>query len=117
MKVSVLFPVFNTKEKYLRKAIEIVSRNLCKKEIRDLIYTTNSIESFNGNMRKYTKNKPTFPSEESLAKSLFLGILKVEKKRVTKVQSWGIIYSQLTILFSDRLANFGSLLCPSYTKS
>ena len=48
-------------------------------------------------MRKYTKNKPTFPSEESLAKSLFLGILKVEKKWTSKVQNWGIIYSQLTI--------------------
>ena len=52
-------------------------------------------------MRKYTKNKPTFPSEETLAKSLFLGILKVEKKWTTKVQNWGIIYSQLTILFAD----------------
>ncbi len=79
-------------------------------EIRRLIYTTNPIESVNRNMRKYTKNKPTFPSEESLAKSLFLGILKVEKKWTTKVQNWGIIYSQLTILFSDRLANYGSSL-------
>lgn len=52
-------------------------------------------------MRKYTKNKPTFPSEEALAKRLFLGILKVEKKWTTKVQNWGIIYSQLTILFAD----------------
>ena len=79
-------------------------------EIRRLIYTTNPIESFNRNMRKYTKNKPTFQSEESLAKSLFLGILKVEKKWTTKVQNWGIIYSQLTILFADRLSNCGSIL-------
>ena len=61
-------------------------------------------------MRKYTKNKPTFPIEESLAKSLFLGILKVEKKWTTKVQNGGIIYSQLTILFADRLPNCGSIL-------
>ena len=79
-------------------------------EIRRLIYTTNPIESFNRNMRKYTKNKPTFQSEESLAKSLFLGILKVEKKWTSKVQNWGIIYSQLTILFADRLSNCGSIL-------
>ena len=43
-------------------------------------------------------------------KSLFLGILKVEKKWTTKVQNWGIIYSQLTILFADRLSNCGSIL-------
>ena len=81
-----------------------------EEELRRLIYTTNPIESFNRNMRKYTKNKPTFQSEESLAKSLFLGILKLEKKWTTKVQNWGIIYSQLTILFDDRLSNCGSIL-------
>ena len=43
-------------------------------------------------------------------KSLFLGILKVEKKWTTKVQNWGIIYSHLTILFADRLPNCGSIL-------
>jgi transposase-like protein len=48
-------------------------------EIRKLIYTTNPIESFNRNMRKVTKNKPTFPSEEALCKSLFLGKKPGEK--------------------------------------
>lgn len=43
-------------------------------EIRRLIYTTNPIESFNRCLRKVTKNKPTFPSEVALCKSLFLGI-------------------------------------------
>jgi len=49
-------------------------------EIRKLIYTTNPIESFNRNMRKVTKNKPSFPSEDALSKSLFLGIKNLEKK-------------------------------------
>ena len=72
-------------------------------EIRKLIYTTNPIESFNRNMRKVTKNKPTFPSEDALCKSLFLGIKNLEKKWITKIRDWGIIYSQLLILFSEKL--------------
>jgi transposase-like protein len=72
-------------------------------EIRRLIYTTNPIESFNRCIRKVTKNKPTFPSEDALMKSIFLGIRRLEKKWTTKVHNWGIIYSQLMILFSERL--------------
>jgi transposase-like protein len=72
-------------------------------EIRRLIYTTNPIESFNRCLRKVTKNKPTFPSEDALMKSLFLGIRRLEKKWTTKVQDWGTIYSQLIILFAEKL--------------
>jgi transposase-like protein len=72
-------------------------------EIRRLIYTTNPIESFNRCLRKVTKNKSTFPSEDALIKSLYLGIRRLEKKWTTKVHNWGIIYSQLLILFDDKL--------------
>jgi transposase-like protein len=72
-------------------------------EIRRLIYTTNPIESFNRCLRKVTKNKPTFPSEDALMKSLYLGIRRLEKKWTTKVRDWGIIYSQLLILFDDKI--------------
>jgi transposase-like protein len=72
-------------------------------EIRRLIYTTNPIESFNRYLRKVTKNKPTFPSEDALIKSLFLGIKRLEKKWTTKVRDWGIIYSQLLILFGNKI--------------
>lgn len=72
-------------------------------EIRRLIYTTNPIESFNRCLRKVTKNKPTFPSEDALVKSLFLGIRNLEKKWIAKIRNWGTIYSQLMILFSEKL--------------
>ena len=72
-------------------------------EIRRLIYTTNPIESFNRCLRKVTKNKPSFPSEDALCKSLFLGIRQLQRKWTTKIHNWGIIYSQLLIIFSDRL--------------
>lgn len=73
-------------------------------EIRRLIYTTNPIESFNRCLRKVTKNKPTFPSEVALCKSLFLGIWKLKEKWTSKITNWGIIYSQLTVAFSDRIS-------------
>jgi transposase-like protein len=72
-------------------------------EIRRLIYTTNPIESFNRCLRKVTKNKPTFPSEDALLKSLFLGIRNLERKWIAKIRNWGTIYSQLMILFSEKL--------------
>jgi len=67
-------------------------------EIRKLIYTTNPIESFNRYMRKVTKNKSSFPSEDALLKSLYLGARNAEKKFLTKVKDWGTIYSQLLII-------------------
>lgn len=75
-------------------------------EIRQLIYTTNPIESFNRGLRKVTKNRPSFPDEDALLKSLYLGIVNIEKKWTSKVRNWGIIYSQLQILFNDRVIKF-----------
>jgi transposase-like protein len=43
-------------------------------EVRKMIYTTNPIEGFNRHMRKVTRNKSSFPSEEALLKSLYLGM-------------------------------------------
>ena len=72
-------------------------------EIRRLIYTTNPIESFNRCLRKVTKNRPSFPDEDALIKSLFLGIQRLERKWTSKIHNWGVIYSQLQILFNARL--------------
>ncbi len=74
-------------------------------EIRRLIYTTNPIESFNQCLRKVTKNKPSFPSEDALMKSLYLGIQRLQKKWTTKISDWGTIYSQLQILFGTRVGD------------
>ena len=72
-------------------------------EIRRLIYTTNPIESFNRCLRKVTKNRPSFPDEDALIKSLFLGIQRLERKWTSKIHNWDVIYSQLQILFNERL--------------
>ncbi len=49
-------------------------------EIRKIIYTTNLIENLNGKIRKYTKNKLSFPNDDALKKSVYLVINKIEKK-------------------------------------
>lgn len=49
-------------------------------EIRKIIYTTNLIENQNGKIRKYTKNKLSFPNDDALRKSVYLAITEIEKK-------------------------------------
>ena len=72
-------------------------------EIRRLIYTTNSIESFNRQLRKYTKTKSSYPTDDSLSKSIYLSIKEITKKWTGKVQNWGQIVSQLSIYFEGRM--------------
>lgn len=50
-------------------------------QLRRVIYTTNAIESFNYQMRKITKNRGHFPSDEAAVKLMWLGIMNIEDKR------------------------------------
>ena len=72
-------------------------------EVRTLIYTTNAIEGFNRQLRKVTKNKGVFPTDDSLLKMLYLAMMDITKKWTGKRRDWGIIHSQLEIFFEDRL--------------
>lgn len=72
--------------------------------VRRLIYTTNAVEGFNRQLRKVTKNKAVFPSDDSLLKMLYLATVDITKKWTGHRQDWGQIYSQLVIFFEDRLA-------------
>lgn len=71
--------------------------------IRRLIYTTNAIEGFNRQLRKVTKSKTIFPSDDSLLKMLYLATMDITKKWTGHRQDWGIIHSQLEIYFEERL--------------
>ncbi len=73
-------------------------------QIRKLIYTTNIIESFNSSLRKYTKNKKVFPTDDAAVKSIYLAAMQIRKKWQKKRSGWANIYNQLTILFPDRLS-------------
>jgi putative transposase len=72
-------------------------------EIRKIIYTTNLIENFNGKIRKYTKNKLSFPTDEAVMKSVFLAVREASKKWVMAIRDWGIILNQFNIIFGSRL--------------
>lgn len=74
--------------------------------VRRLIYTTNAIEGFNRQLRKVTKSKTIFPSDDSLLKMLYLATMDIAKKWTGHRQDWGIIHSQLEIYFEERLAGY-----------
>lgn len=97
-------------------------------EIRKIIYTTNSIESLNYQLRKIIKNRGHFPNDEAVVKLLWLAIRDIEDKRAAErakeagtphgqprkaagklvegrtVQGWNQALGALTIAFGDRLA-------------
>ena len=72
-------------------------------EVRRLIYTTNTIEGFNRQLRKVTKSKSVFPTDDSLFKMLYLAMIDITKKWTGRRQDWSIIYAQLAIFFGDRI--------------
>ena len=72
-------------------------------EVRKLIYTTNAIEGFNRQLRKVTKSKTVFPSDDSLLKMLYLATMDITKKRTGRRRDWSRIRAQLEIYFEERL--------------
>lgn len=72
-------------------------------EIRKLIYTTNSIENFNRQLRKVTKAKTIFPTDDALFKSLYLAMMDATKKWTGRSWEWGLTLDQLCIYFEDRI--------------
>lgn len=71
--------------------------------VRRLIYTTNTIEGFNRQLRKVTKSKTVFLSDDSLLKMLYLAMIDITKKWTGHRKDWGQIHSQLEIFFEERL--------------
>lgn len=72
-------------------------------ELRRLIYTTNAIEVFNRQLRKVTKAKSVFPTDESLFKMLYLAMMDITKKWTGRRQDWSMIHAQLAVYFEDRM--------------
>ena len=72
-------------------------------EVRRLIYTTNAIVGFNRQLRKVTKAKSVFPTDDSLLKMLYLAMMDITKKWTGRRQDWSMIHAQLAVFFSDRM--------------
>ncbi len=72
-------------------------------QVRKTIYTTNPIEGMHRQIRKITKSKGAFSSEQALMKLMFLIIKDISKKWTMPVHNWGLTIFQLYIKFGDRL--------------
>ncbi|ABO50349.1 transposase, mutator type [Desulforamulus reducens MI-1] len=71
--------------------------------IRRMIYTTNVIEGYHRQLRKVTKTKTAYPSDEALVKMLYLATLDASKKWTMPLREWRECISQFLIFFGDRL--------------
>lgn len=72
-------------------------------EIRTIIYTTNLIENLNGKIRKYTKTKMSFPTDDALRKSVWLALQEIEKKWTMPIRNWGVVMNQFLAIFENRI--------------
>jgi putative transposase len=72
-------------------------------EIRRLIYTTNAIEGFHRQVRKFTKTKGAFTSENALFKLVYCACQRISEKWTSPLQNWALTISQLDIYFEGRL--------------
>ncbi|WP_303014598.1 transposase, partial [uncultured Bacteroides sp.] len=72
-------------------------------EIRKIIYTTNLIENLNGKIRKYTKSKLSFPSDDAVKKMGYLSLMEIEKKWTMPITNWGLIMNQFMLIFENRI--------------
>lgn len=72
-------------------------------EIRKVIYTTNAIESVNMSLRKITKNRGSFPSDEALLKLFYLALQNISQKWTMPIRDWKTALNRFTIQFDDRM--------------
>ena len=70
--------------------------------IRKVIYTTNTVEGFNRQIRKVTKSKGAFPSEDALLKLVWLASQNAIKKWTAALSNWALAAQQFYIHFPDR---------------
>ena len=72
-------------------------------DIRKAIYTTNAIESLNMSLRKVTKNRGHFPSDEAMFKLLYLASKNIAKKWTMPMRDWKSALNQCSIIFEERM--------------
>lgn len=75
-------------------------------EIRRIIYTTNTLEGFNRQLRKFTKVRTSFPTDDALRKALYLATEQIMVKWTSPLQNWHSTLAQLSIMYGDRLEQY-----------
>ena len=72
-------------------------------QIRKLIYTTNVLEGFNRQVRKFTKVRTIFPTDESLNKCVYLATMEIMEKWTQPIHNWGTTLAELSLYFEEQL--------------
>jgi putative transposase len=72
-------------------------------EVRKLIYTTNASEGFHRMLRRFTKNKTAYPTDDAVRKSIYLSVREISKKWSTPLKGWDKVMGQLKMYFKNRL--------------
>ena len=72
-------------------------------DIRKAIYTTNAIESLNNSLRKVTRSRNSFPSDEAAIKLLYMALRNIMKKWTMPIRDWGLAINQFSIHFEGRV--------------
>jgi putative transposase len=72
-------------------------------DIRKVIYTTNAIESVNMSLRKITKNRGSFPTDEAVLKLFYLALNNISQKWTMPIRDWKAALNRFTIQFGDRM--------------
>ena len=71
--------------------------------IRKIIYTTNAVEGFHGQVRKVTKTKGAFTNDMALLKLVYLATMNIQKKWTSPLNNWSLTIQQFYIKFGDRI--------------
>ena len=71
--------------------------------VRNVIYTTNAIESLNSGYRRLNRARSVFPSGTALLKALYLATFELTKKWTLPVRNWGMVHSELAIMYPGRM--------------
>lgn len=82
---------------------ELVTFLSYPEEIRRVIYTTNAIESLNRSLRKISKNRGLFPSQQSMFKLFYLALERIAKKWTMPIQNWSQALNRFALEFGDRV--------------
>ena len=72
-------------------------------QIRKLIYTTNVLVGFNRQVRKFTKVRTIFPTDESLNKCVYLATMEIMEKWTQPIHNWGTTLAELSLYFEEQL--------------
>ena len=76
------------------------------KDIRRVIYTTNTIESLNASLRKVTSTKKTFPNDDAVFKAIYMALINTMQKWTMPIQNWKPAMRQFVMLYGHRVGGY-----------